>query len=339
MLPPDRWEPPTGRHGPARMMPAQQRALAVASLATIYVVWGSTYLAIKIGVGGIPPFLLGASRFAVAGGLLYAWTTWRRPAPPRERKREWGAAAVAGGLLLVGGTGAVTWAEQYIDTGLAALLAATVPLWMAILDRVRHGRRLVPAAIAGLLLGFAGVAALVSPAGVEAAQRGAALVVLGGALSWAVGSLYARGAPLPADPLRSTAMQMLAASGIFAVLAVATREPARLDLSALGWEPFFALSYLVLVGSIVAFSAYTWLLRNVAAATVSTYAYVNPVVALLLGWAVLGERLTATTLIASGVIVAAVGLIVGGSTVSRLAQARAAAAPPPPARAPAEAST
>ena len=286
-------------------------ALVVASMAAIYLIWGSTYLGIKLGLDGLPPFLLGATRFAIAGGLMLAWASVRgalREARPTAR--NWMAATLSGGLMLVGGNGAVTWAEQHIASGLAALLVATVPLWMALLERVGFGRRLGRRAVAGLLLGFVGVGALVSPSG-DVGAPFAAVVIVVGALAWAAGSLYSREADLPARPMVATAMQMLTAAGLFLVLATASGELGRFDPAATTGRSLAAVAYLSLFGSIVAFSAYTWLLRQVPSPVVATYAYVNPVVAVGLGWLVLGETLSGRTLTAAAVIVVAVALIVG----------------------------
>lgn len=285
----------------------------VAALAIVYVVWGSTYLAIKVGLEGFTPFLLGGTRFAFAGLLMLVWAAIRhRRATGRRfrvRGRELRSAAIAGGALLVGGNGAVTVAEQHIDSSLAALLVASVPLWMALFDRVRFAQRLPRPAVAGLVLGFAGVALLVRPQGAGAV--GAALLVVAGAAVWAAGSLYSRGADLPSDPIASTALQMLSGSAMFFALAVVNGEPARADLGAISVQSALAVAYLVVFGSVVAFTAYTWLLRNVASSTVATYAYVNPVVAVVLGVVVLGERLTPSTVVAAGLVVGAVALIVG----------------------------
>lgn len=286
-------------------------ALIVASMAAIYLIWGSTYLGIKLGLEGLPPFLLGAIRFAIAGGLMLAWASLRGVLrEPRPTARNWMAATLSGGLMLVGGNGAVTWAEQHIASGLAALLVATVPLWMALLERVAFGRRLGRRAVAGLLLGFVGVGVLVSPSG-DVGAPFAAIVIIVGALAWAGGSLYSREADLPAHPLVATAMQMVTAAGLFLVLATVGGELGRFDPAAVTGRSLAAVAYLALFGSIVAFSAYTWLLRQVPSSVVATYAYANPVVAVGLGWLVLAETLSGRTLTAAAVIIVAVALIVG----------------------------
>jgi drug/metabolite transporter (DMT)-like permease len=299
---------------------AEPTRLRVAvALATVYVVWGSTYLAIKIGLDELPPLLLAGVRFTLAGIPMYVWAARRHRRATGERLRptriEWRVAVIAGALLLVGGNGAVTVAEQSIDSGLAALLVASVPLWMALLDRVVFGRRLSTPAVVGLALGFIGVALLVRPDG--NGQLLASLLVLGGALAWAWGSLYSRGAALPADPIASTAMQMLGGAGLFLILSAASGEFTDVDLAGVGWQSVAAVSYLAVFGSVIGFTAYTWLLRAVPASTASTYAYVNPVVAVFLGWLVLGEQLEAMALVAAALVVASVVLIVAtrGRTV------------------------
>jgi drug/metabolite transporter (DMT)-like permease len=297
----------------------------LAALATVYVVWGSTYLGIKVALEGFPPMLLGAFRFLLAGAVLYAWTGrgGRGGPPPRV---QWAAAALAGTLMLVGGNGAVTWAEQRIDSGVAALLVASVPLWMAVLARFWQGERLRRMAIAGLLLGFVGVGLLVRPSG-DGVSLWPSLVVLAGALAWAVGSIYVRRAPLPVNALRGTAMQMLAGGVVFAIIGLATGEGARLDLGAVTARSAGALLYLAVFGSILAFSAYTWLLRNAKPSVVSTYAYVNPFVAVLLGALLLAEPVTGGMALAGVLILGGVALIVTPASAFR--RRRSAAVAPP----------
>ena len=298
----------------ARRSPA---AVAVA-LATVYVVWGSTYLAIRITDRTMPPMLMSSVRFVVAGAALYAFASRGRARPTL---REWGAAAIVGGALLLVGNGGVAWAETRLDSGLAALLVAIIPLWVAVLDRAVFGRRLSLLAIIGLVVGFAGVALLVRPGG--GVDVLAALTLLGTTGAWAAGSLYARGAALPQSPLLAASMQMLCASVMLAVAGVAFGEPGRVHADAFSAKPVAAWFYLVVVGSLVAFSAYAWLLKNVKIGVVSTYAFVNPVVAVGLGALFLGEHITATTLLAGASIVVAVILIVTG----REPKPRLAAAP------------
>lgn len=283
------------------------------ALGIVYVVWGSTYLAIKVGIETLPPMFMAGVRFLLAGVLLYAWTARTRSGerPVTPTRTHWRTAAVTGLLMLLGGNGAVTWAEQQIDSGMAALLVASVPLWMALIAWWQDSRRPTGTVVLGLAVGFAGVAALVRPSG-EGTNLAAAVVVLLGSLSWAIGSMYVRRARLHPDPLRATAMQMISAAGGFAVAGLIMGEPAQTDLGAASFASVAAMLYLAVFGSLVAFTAYTWLLRNTAPATVSTYAYVNPVVAVALGVLVLGEPLTPAILVSGGLIVAGVALIVGG---------------------------
>lgn len=295
------------------------RPKIIAAFAAVYLIWGSTYLGIRFAIETLPPFLMAAVRFVIAGGILYGWARWR--GNPGPRKVEWRTAIIVGGLLLFGGNGAVVWAEQYIDSGLAALLVATVPLWMVALDTFRPGGRqpgwMVWAGVAGGLLGLVLLIGPAELAGAKRADLGGILAVLGGALAWAVGSLYSRRAPLPDSPRLGTGMEMLTGGVLLGILSLAVGEVGPLaaatggfDLAAVSWRSGLALAYLIVFGAIVAFSAYVWLLRVVPAAKVATYAYVNPVVALVLGWALAGEDLNARTLMAAAIILGSVFLIV-----------------------------
>jgi drug/metabolite transporter (DMT)-like permease len=285
----------------ARRSPA---GVAVA-LATVYLVWGSTYLAIRVTDRSMPPLLMSSARFLVAGVALYAFSSRGRARPTL---REWGAAAVVGAGLLLVGNGGVAWAETRLESGLAALIVAIIPLWVAILDRICFGQRLSPPAIVGLFAGFGGVVLLVRPGGGIDVVPVLALVVATAA--WAAGSLYARGAPLPRSPLLSASMQMVSASVMLGIAGIAGGEVADVHRDAFAAKPVVSFAYLVVVGSLVAFSAYAWLLKNVQISVVSTYAFVNPVVAVALGTLLLGEPITGTTLVAGAAIVLAVVLIV-----------------------------
>jgi drug/metabolite transporter (DMT)-like permease len=295
------------------------------ALGLVYVIWGSTYLAIREAVTTMPPFLFAAARYLIAGGALFAWAIRRgERVGDRPRKRQWAAATIAGGLLLMGGNGGVSWAEQHIPIGVTALVIATVPLWMVVLGRLGFGDRITLREVIGVLVGFAGLVLLVGVRGsdgraLDLAGVGVALVA---AVSWATGSLYSRRAPLPRRPLVSTAMQMMAGGALLLVAAGATGEFGDLRVAHISAASWAGLAYLIVFGSWVAFSAYVWLLKNARISLVSTYAYVNPVVAVFLGWAVLGEDVTWVTLLAGAVIVVAVALIVS-------AQARKSAPNPP----------
>ena len=283
-------------------------ARAWGALTTLYVVWGSTYLGIMLAIRTLPPFLMSSARFLVAGAFLFALS------PRRVSLRGWAAAVVAGGALLTIGNGGITWAEQRVDSGVAALLVATMPLWLALFDRLVFGRRLSAAGWAGLLVGLGGVALLVSPGGDRTDVVGG-LVCVASAAAWAAGSLYSRRAPLPSQPALASGMEMLAGGVLLGVAGLAAGEGGQVHLSHVSVESLLALAYLVVVGSVVAFSCFHWLLRNAPTSIVSTYAYVNPVVAVLLGAAFLGEPLTLRTLVAGAAIVVSVVLIVGGDRV------------------------
>lgn len=300
-----------------------RKTLAVtAALAVVYVVWGSTYLGIAVAIETLPPFLMAAARFLLAGAILYPVAVrlgdrhGDRPGP-----RQWTAAFVTGAPLLVVGNGGVVWAQQTVPTGLAALIIASVPLWLAVLDRAIYGRRLSRQAVAGLALGFGGIAVLVDVDGTGGADPAGAAVLVLAASGWALGSLLSRSAPLPKRLLVAAAMQMLAGGTLFAVLGLATGEASHVHPAAFSGRSLVALGYLVVFGSIVAFSCYGWLLRTARTSLVGTYAYVNPVVAVLLGWAVLEEAITTRMLLAGGTIVAAVALIVTAPKMLREAVA------------------
>jgi drug/metabolite transporter (DMT)-like permease len=283
----------------------------VVAFAAVYLIWGSTYLAIRFAIETIPPFLMAGTRFLIAGSLLYAWTRLR--GAQRPTRIHWREAAIIGALMLLGGNGGVTWAEQRIPSGLAALLVAAVPMWIVLLEALRPGGARPSAwTLLGLVMGLLGVALLIGPANLTGGQHVdlvGALVVLIGALAWAIGSLYSRQAQLPSVSLQGVALEMLA-GGLFLVLAGGiTGEGAKLDISSISARSLAALAYLIVFGSIIAFTAYLWLLRATTPARASTYAYVNPVVAVFLGWALADEPLTAQTLIAAAVIVSAVAMI------------------------------
>lgn len=292
--------------------PREPRLLhVVLAFAAVYLIWGSTYLAIRFAIETLPPLLMAGARFLVAGVLLYAWT--RARGAPRPTAAQLRAATVAGGLLLLGGNGGVVVAEQWIPSGLAALLVAAVPLWMVLVDWGWGARvRPTPRVVLGVAVGFGGVALLVGSPGAGAGGGhellGAALVV-GAALLWAVGSIYSRHAPTPPRPRMWVATQMMAGGVLLLLAGLATGEGTRLDLGAVSARSATALAYLVAAGSLVAYSAYIWLLSVVPPARVATYAYVNPVVALLLGWALADEPLTFRSVAAAAIIIGAVVLI------------------------------
>ena len=281
------------------------------ALGTVYILWGSTYLGIKYAIDTIPPFLMGSLRFLVAGGVLYLLAI--RTGDTRGDQvggRQWLAALVIGGALLVGGNGGVILAEQYAPTGVVALLVATAPLWMAVIDRVVFGRRLPVLGIVGLLIGFGGVAFLIGWPGAGRINPFGAALALAAPVCWASGSVFTRHVKLPKRPLVAAGMEMLWAGVVFAMASILTGELGRLHWQHVSTTSIVALLYLIVLGSLVGFSAYVWLLRSAPLSLVSTYAYVNPVVAVILGGIFLGEAINARLLIAGGIIILAVALIV-----------------------------
>jgi drug/metabolite transporter (DMT)-like permease len=292
----------------------------VLAFAAVYVIWGSTYLGIKIAIETIPPFLMAGTRFIIAGALLYFWSRRRGAGPPTTV--QWRSAVIIGALLFLGGNGALTWAEKRVDSGLASLLLASIPLWMVLIAHAQHqaqhrarhqGTVLGGRVIAGLALGIAGIGLLVGPSsllGHGGVDRLGAVVLLCGALAWAVGSLYSPKADLPRSTLLAASMEMLCGGALLVLLGLVTRETAGLDLSAISVRSILGISYLITFGSLVGFTSYNWLLSHASPARVSTYAYVNPVVAVFLGWAVAHEKVTLRTLAAAALVVAAVALII-----------------------------
>lgn len=296
---------------PPTSVPPSRFALVVAFLC-IYVIWGSTYLAIRFAIETLPPFLMAGVRFLSAGALVYVWSRFVG-GTARPTAAQWRSTGIVGVLMLLGGNGLVVWSEQRIPSGVAALLVGTVPCFMVLLDWLRPGGRPPSGRVVfGLTLGLVGLFWLVGPDSVMGGGRvdwvGATAVVFA-SLSWAMGSIYSRHGQLPGSPFLSTAMQMLAGGTALLVVAVVLGEPARLELAQVSLRSALSFLYLLVFGSLVAFSTYVWLLRVSTPARVSTYAYVNPLVAVLLGWALAGEALTPRMLIAAAVIVSAVALI------------------------------
>jgi drug/metabolite transporter (DMT)-like permease len=284
--------------------------IAVA-LGTVYLVWGSTLLATKVALVALPPFSLQAARFLLAGGLVYlvAVNLGDRDGD-RVTLRHWVQAFLTGNLLMVGGTGLITLAQTSIPSGTAGLLLATVPIWLALLARGIFGERLSVRAWIGLGIGLVGVGLLLEPSG--GGQFGAMLLAVLGAFAWAAGSLRSRVNDAPSRPLVVAGMQMLGGGVGFLVLAVALGEPTRIVWGAIDRSSVLAFLYLLTAGSLVAFTAYSWLLRRVSTTVVGTYAYVNPAVAVLLGWALAGETYALDTLFAGAVILGAVVLVITG---------------------------
>jgi drug/metabolite transporter (DMT)-like permease len=286
-------------------------ALGWAALLTVWFLWGSTYVGIRIGVRDFPPFLLAGFRYLLAGVVLLPLRARSIRAERPLRWRNWRSAAIIGGLLLLGGNGLVTVGERRLPAGIAALLVATVPLWLVMFEAVQRRRMVAPRVIAGLVLGVAGVVILVRPGPAHRLDFAAVVTVLVAAASWALGSLYSKRAPQPRDPFTGTGMEMIAGGALLLVAATATGEWGQLGRSATSVQAVATLLWLALPCSIIAFSAYIYSLKVLPTSTVATYAFVNPVVAAVLGWPLLDEPVTAQITIAGAVIVTAVVLILG----------------------------
>ncbi len=279
------------------------------ALSAVYLIWGSTYLAIRFTVETTPPFLSAAARFIASGIVLYL--VRRLAGDPEPSKLEWRNATVIGILLLVGGNGAVVWAARYIPSSLAALLVATCPLWMLLFDFFRPGGEKPGAlSLVGILIGFGGAVLLIGWSAngtTENSFTGAVVVVLG-SLFWAAGSIYGKTAKLPSSPLLITAMEMLTGGAVLLVIALIIGEVGSFNLAQISSRSALAWTYLTVVGPI-AFVSYAWLLRNAPIPLVSTYSYVNPLVAILLGYFLGKEILAPRVLIAAGLIIGSVVLV------------------------------
>jgi drug/metabolite transporter (DMT)-like permease len=291
--------------------PAPSLGRLVAAFAAVYVLWGSTYLGIRFSIETLPPFFTQGVRYFLAGVVMFAWALVS--GAPRPSRRQWGGAAVTGFLLFVCGSGGLVWAEHSIPSGVAALVVATEPMSFVLIEAMRRRRMPRGAVLAGIGLGSAGLAILAGPGMVLGGGRfdlAAMAVLVVGTFCWAGGSLFSRGSRLPASPVMATAVTLLLGGALLALVGVAAGELGRFDPAAVSAKSILATVYLFVFGSIVGFSAYLWLLRVTTASRVSTYAYVNPIVAVFLGWALAGEALTARMLLASVVIVGAVAVVI-----------------------------
>jgi drug/metabolite transporter (DMT)-like permease len=323
---------------------SRQAASAVAvlvGLLTLYFVWGSTYIGIKVAVESIPAFLMGAGRFALAGILLLGWSLARDGrAALRVTRTEFRDSFIVGALLLGGGMGMVALGEQTVPAGITALLIALMPLWVAVLGRIVFGERTSRLVLAGIVLGLVGVVILVAPTGIGALalSAGGIAAVLVSPVSWASGSLYSsHRARLPRLPLVATALQMLCGALVLLGLSLVTGELTHFSVAAVTGRSWLAFAYLVTIGSGIGYTTYVWMLRVAPLPKIATYAYVNPVVAFVLSAIVLGEQISARTVVAAVVIVVAVAIIVTArsrSSASHATSATIEAGEPPRDRAP-----
>ncbi|MCE3203151.1 drug/metabolite exporter YedA [Paenibacillus sonchi] len=282
------------------------------ALVSVYLFWGGTYVGMKVAIETMPPFLMAGIRFFVAGAVLYVIS--RLSGAKRPAGREWRSSAIVGALLLLGGNGLVAWSEQRVSSSIASLIVAAVPVWMMLFGWFsRSGKRPTTGVIAGIVLGLLGIAVLVFQPGHQ--DKGTAtdltgiITLLAASLSWAAGSMYSRSARMPDSPLMSTAAQMLTGGVLLLIFSYFTGDWSKLDIPSISLRSYTALGYLIVFGSIIGYTAYIWLLKNADAALVSTYAFVNPVVAVFFGWLLAGERLTVNTLTAAVIIIASVVLV------------------------------
>jgi drug/metabolite transporter (DMT)-like permease len=294
--------------------PSQYKAGLVAiwaAMIAVYVVWGSTYLAIRFAVETMPPFLMAAVRFLIAGLLLFIYRRLSGDSLPRWEQAR--SAGIVGLFLLLGGNGAVVWAEQSVPSGLAALMVSSSPLWMLLLEAFlpggkKPGRR----AVAGVILGFSGVILLMWPSGnggLLQANPWGAIVLVFATLTWASGSIYSRYAPLPVSPMMGSAIEMLVGGTALLILGAVTGEFSQVHVAAITTRSILGLAYLIVFGSLIGYTAYTWLLQVAPTSLVSTYAYVNPLVALMIGSLLANEVLAPRTMLAAGIIIGSVALI------------------------------
>jgi drug/metabolite transporter (DMT)-like permease len=287
------------------------RGQIIAAFASIYLVWGSTYLAIRYAIETLPPFIMGGARFLVSGALLYVWARYR--GAPKPSRLHWRNAVIAGAFLLLGGNGAVVWAEQFVPSGLTALLVSILPFWLVIIEWVRPPRqRPSGLVLVGLVLGFVGIIVLIGPGNIggdgDIPLLGALVLILG-SLSWAIGSFWSRDAELPRSGLLTTGMEMLGGGVLLVIVGALSGELSDFDIQQVSKASTIGLLYLITFGSLIGFTSYIWLLDKVSPARLGTYAYVNPIVAVLLGWAIAGESLTIRTGVAAAIVICAVALI------------------------------
>ncbi len=283
-----------------------------AALISVYIFWGGTYVAMKFAIETLPPFMMAGIRFITAGAIVYVWQIIRGVEKPQAI--HWKNATIVGGLLLLGGNGGVVWSEQMVPSGMAAIIVATVPLWMALLVWLwQGGNRPKGMVFAGLVLGFIGIILLVKNSGGDASNTSSQwtgyIALVFASIAWATGSVYSRVAKLPSSSFMAIAMQMLTGGLLCLLFGLLTGEAARFDLAQVSMHSALAVGYLIFFGSIVGFSAYIWLLKVADPTMVSTYAYVNPVMAVILGWALAGEQMTIRDGIGAIIILLAVIII------------------------------
>jgi drug/metabolite transporter (DMT)-like permease len=289
----------------------RNRTRILLAFAAVYLIWGSTYLFILYAIETIPPFLLGATRFFASGGILYAIARWR--GSPKPSAHDLRAAAITGVLMLGVGNGAVMWAERTVATGVVALIVSSVPIWIVLLDWLRpRGRRPRAPMVVGLTLGLVGIVTLIGPGAIIGqghVDEIGALILIVGSIGWAIGTLLTRRNQRSGSPLVFSALQMLSAASAMTVMSLVLREPASFSLDAVSTRALLSWVYLVFAGSVIGYTAYVYLLGVVSAAKAATYAYVNPIIAVLLGWLFASEPIGMRTVVAAAVVLAGVAII------------------------------
>jgi drug/metabolite transporter (DMT)-like permease len=309
------------------------KAALIVGFITIYIIWGSTYLGIKVAVETLPPFLMAATRFLVAGALVTGWIAATKGF--KATRRQWFDNAIIGALLLLGGNGMVSWSEQRIPSGIATLIVSLGPLFIVLLDWAvkvfssdkSQGTKPTWATFVGLGLGIGGLGLLVGPnlnAGTSHLDGWSVAGLVFACFSWSAGSIYTRYARTPAEPFTASAMQMLCGSGWLFIVSLLMGEPSHFTMAAISNRSLFAWSYLVVAGSLVGFTTFVWLMKHSTPARVSTYAYVNPIVAVFLGWLIAREPVGPRMFAAAAIIIAGVAII----TAAKNKKVRAPAAPP-----------
>jgi drug/metabolite transporter (DMT)-like permease len=284
----------------------------IITLVSVYIFWGGTYLGMKVAIETIPPFIMAGVRFLIAGAVLYFIS--RLMGVKRPNKKEWKGAGIVGALLLLGGNGVIAWAEQRVPSGIASLIVATVPLWIILFSWLGyHGKKPNTGVIIGIVLGLIGIGTLVLTPGSIKGNHGIDLIgilaLLFASLSWSFGSLYSRRAVLPKSPLMSTALQMLVGCALLLLVSFFLGDWSKLHVSEISFRSYVAMGYLIFFGSIIGYNAYIWLFKNAEPSLVSTYDFVNPIIAVFLGWLLAKEKLNSNSLIASVIIISAVIII------------------------------
>ena len=309
-----------GRKELTKIDPNRSLVLLIAAFAAVYIFWGSTYLAIKYAIETLPPFLMAGARFIFAGSILYVWALVSKDYE-KPSAAHWKTSFIVGTLLLLGGNGGVVFAEHYISSSLAALLVATEPFWIVLLGWLwLKGARPNLKVALGLVIGFLGVWLLISGQNASGTGAGAAsagdsmqiistIAIIAAAFSWAVGSIYGLRSPVPKSSLLTAGMQMISGGSVLLLVSLLLGEWSKFSLAEVSANSWFGLIYLIIFGSLIGFTAYSWLLKNAPPAMVATYAYVNPVIAVFLGWLIANESFTGQMLLGASVIVGSVVLI------------------------------